>query len=171
MKFEEYQKLSIRTNKWLSSIQFDVAHMLLGMNGEINELNDALESVDKVNQAEELADIAWYVSNYASIRNLHLDESKALLVRGDYNGLVYQISTLTDIAKKWIIYNKEIDTTEEQKICQNILSILYHFDIEINFSKALQNNIDKLKKRYPEKYSDENAQNRDLAAERKELEK
>ena len=37
--------------------------------------------------------------------------------------------------------------------------------------QSLQNNIDKLKVRYPEEFNEELAKNRDLVSERKELEK
>jgi hypothetical protein len=42
---------------------------------------------------------------------------------------------------------------------------------ELDFFQVLTNNIDKLKVRYPEKFTEEAAQNRDLEAERAELEK
>lgn len=41
---------------------------------------------------------------------------------------------------------------------------------EPNFTGIMQKNIDKLKKRYPEKFTEEKAQNRDLTGERKILE-
>jgi hypothetical protein len=41
----------------------------------------------------------------------------------------------------------------------------------LDFFQCLTNNIDKLKVRYPEKFTNEAAQNRDLEAERVELEK
>ena len=41
----------------------------------------------------------------------------------------------------------------------------------IDIFRSLQNNIDKLKVRYPEKFTEECAINRDLVAERAELEK
>ena len=43
--------------------------------------------------------------------------------------------------------------------------------LNLDWEQGLKNNIDKLRVRYPEKYTDECAENRDLASERKELEK
>jgi NTP pyrophosphatase (non-canonical NTP hydrolase) len=48
---------------------------------------------------------------------------------------------------------------------------IIHDDLDLSWDKTLSNNIEKLKKRYPEKYSDFHAVNRNLDAERKELEK
>jgi len=173
MKLEEYKNFTLRTNKFLSSTQFDVAHMLLGMTSEINELDAALISKDEVNIAEELADIMWYVSNYSHLRLCNIVEPtnkpEYIVTPLLYDNLVYNISLLTDLAKKWIIYNKVIDEETEEKYLQQVVNNVYAFGVDME--RALQNNIDKLKKRYPDKYSDEYAQNRDLEAERKELEK
>ena len=51
-------------------------------------------------------------------------------------------------------------------ICMGICEVL-----NIDFWQALTNNISKLQVRYPEKFTEEAALNRDLAAERVELEK
>ena len=51
-------------------------------------------------------------------------------------------------------------------ICMGICEVL-----EIDFWQTLTNNISKLQVRYPEKFTEEAALNRDLAAERVELEK
>lgn len=172
MKFSEYTLLSTRANKWLSSSQFDLAHALIGMASELNELQDAIASGDKINKSEELSDIAWYLSLYVNVRNITLQEPTYGHGGANFNSLIRYVSLLTDLAKKWIIYSKEIPQEIEREYAQLILGILANFDDEdCDFEKGLQNNIDKLMKRYPEKYSDELAQNRDLIAERKELEK
>jgi len=172
MKFSEYKLLSTRTNKWLLSSQFDLAHALIGMTSELNELQDAMASGDFVNRSEELSDIAWYLSLYVNVRDIELADSTYGQIGGTFSNLIRYVSLLTDLAKKWIIYNKEIPQEIEKEYCQILLNILANFDNgECDFETGLQNNIDKLKKRYPEKYSDELAQNRDLLAERKELEK
>jgi hypothetical protein len=53
------------------------------------------------------------------------------------------------------------------------LAMLHHIAswFDLDFFQCLTNNIDKLKVRYPEKFTEEAAQNRDLEAERVELEK
>jgi hypothetical protein len=42
---------------------------------------------------------------------------------------------------------------------------------DINIPNSLQNNINKLKVRFPQSFNEELAKNRDLVSERKELEK
>lgn len=177
MKFSEYRLLNLRTNKWLTSLKMDLAHALIGMTSEINELEDAIKKGDEINITEELADIMWYLSLYLTVRNIPTPELNLAVNYSSFENLVRNISILNDLAKKWIIYNKDINEVEEIGVLAEILTTAHNFFLNsntnrvVNIERGLQNNIDKLKKRYPEKYSDELAQNRDLVAERKELEK
>lgn len=177
MKFEDYRKINLRTNKWLGSPQLDLAHALIGMTSEINELEEAIDNADEVNISEELSDQCWYFSLYLDVRGLPTPPILSVIPFNSYTSLVRNISKLNDLAKKWIIYNKEINTEIEQRYLSLIFTVLSNFYIDkhtnavINIERGLQNNIDKLKKRYPDAYSDELAQNRNLEAERKELEK
>ncbi len=177
MKFEDYRKINLRTNKWLGSPQLDLAHALIGMTSEINELEEAIKKNDEVNISEELSDILWYVSLYLSVRDIPTLGQSIQIVYQPFPALVRNISLLNDIAKKWIIYNKEIDQEKENQILTTILTIAHNFFLsshdnrKVDIERGLQNNIDKLRKRYPNAYSDELAQNRNLEVERRELEK
>ena len=86
--------------------------------------------------------------------------------------LSYDIGLLQDLVKKNIAYGKEIDEVEEKRILASLKDTLYHTFIsnKLNQSEYLQKNIDKLKARFPEKFTKEKALNRDLNAERKILE-
>lgn len=172
MTLKEYQDQSKRTCPDLGSDKLNLAHMILGLSSELSELYDAVDNKDIINQAEELSDLVWYLSNYCTFREYNLEQ----LYRDcdSINGsLQYNISKLSDIVKKYIAYNKIINIEEERGILGTLIELITElFDtIKVSFTKSLQNNLDKLKIRFPEKFTEENALNRNLELERKELEK
>lgn len=173
MELKEYQLAASRTCPDLGSDKLNLSHMVMGMCSELSELSDAEEKQDWVNVAEEHADIMWYLANYANIQKLDLDEISKKGTEGD-STLAWFCCEITDLVKKYVAYNKPIDAEKEDYYIGCILHLV-KFNLnglsENGFSKALENNIAKLKVRYPEKFSDENAVNRNLEAERKELEK
>lgn len=149
------------------SMKLNLSHMVEGMNSELSEIYD---SRDSINEAEEYADIMWYVGGYCTWRNYNLG---FLLSSepGQIKTISWHIQELTDGVKKYVAYNKPIDTKiEVNHICSIVWLIQAQLG-ESRFRKALQNNIDKLRARYPEKFTEEAAINRNLEAERKELEK
>lgn len=88
-------------------------------------------------------------------------------------GLSTESGELLDAFKKHIYYGKQLDVVnigEEIADCMWYISNLCRL-MEIDMEKMLENNINKLRVRYPEKFTNEHATNRDLDAERKELEK
>lgn len=87
--------------------------------------------------------------------------------------LYYNISLLQDSIKKLFAYKQSYNTYKEFSILLEILlSIRVIFYVNnLDFEKSLMNVIDKLIKRYPEKFTEYLAQNRNFEAERKELEK
>jgi NTP pyrophosphatase (non-canonical NTP hydrolase) len=88
-------------------------------------------------------------------------------------GLVTEAGELMDQIKKAKIYNKELDTfnlMEEAGDLMWYLALLSD-ELKVSFEEIWETNVKKLKVRYPEKYSDEKALNRDLKNERAVLEK
>lgn len=88
-------------------------------------------------------------------------------------GLSTESGELLDAFKKHIYYGKQLDAVnvgEEIADCMWYISNLCRL-MDIDMEKILENNIDKLRVRYPEKFTNEHAINRNLYAERKELEK
>ena len=87
-------------------------------------------------------------------------------------GLVTESAEIADIFKKQLAYNNDPDLVN---IKEEIVDIMFYIVNLCNINgwdirDILQNNIAKLKQRYPEKFNIENALNRDLDAERKILE-
>ena len=155
--------------------KLNFSHMVMGMTSELSELQDAIEKKDKVNVGEELTDIMWYFANYCTFRNFRLDE--CFRVKDESylknKNLIWMISEITDYSKKYQAYNKEIDRDRELNLLVGLAYMLdrEYYKHDLSIANCMQNNIDKLNVRYPEKFTEENAINRNLENERKELEK
>ena len=165
-----------------NSLKLNLSHMVLGLNSEIKELVDCVglelkvaSKVDLVNLGEELGDIYWFISNYLNIRDLIAPEELTL---GNYDEdecldvLIFNIGEITDIVKKFVAYNKPIDKMKELEYTYGILVGLELFEraYSLDGNHIREKNINKLRARYPEKFEEVKAINRDLDKERKELE-
>lgn len=87
-------------------------------------------------------------------------------------GLETEVGELTDQLKKHIFYGRELDLTnlvEEAGDLFWYLGVLCSA-LDVSFEYVQQLNIAKLKKRYPQKFTHDAANNRDLEGERKILE-
>jgi NTP pyrophosphatase (non-canonical NTP hydrolase) len=87
-------------------------------------------------------------------------------------GIVTEAGEILDAVKKSIFYGKPFDLVnlqEEIGDCFWYLAILAK-EAGMSFEDIMQQNINKLRARYPEKFTEEAALNRDLEAERRVLE-
>lgn len=181
----EYQELASRTCPDLGKIDNE-RHMNLGVITEIAECLDVFKKymaykkpMDLVNVGEELADATWYVCNKSRFQNIPLDdldgayadiknfiETKMFLKPG----LTQEVKTEAILIIILGMYCSESNSIYRAPIiqiaCFKIIAEWYGLD----FFQCLTNNIEKLKVRYPEKFSNEAAQNRNLEAEREKLE-
>lgn len=183
MTFKDYQPLANKTLPELGNVVLDLSHMVLGMVSELNELDEAIAKKDKVNIAEELADIEWYQAGYLKIRgkdmllyDLLFSDAKNTSFESTEQALnfLYKVtSKLSDLVKKNMAYGKEIDESREALYnisIQGCIFAICKFE-EIDLPLALRNNIDKLKARYGDKFTTEKAINRNTEVERAILEK
>ena len=88
-------------------------------------------------------------------------------------GIHTESGELMDVYKKFIMYGKPIDI---HNIGEENGDILWYIALICNFhglslEQIMEVNIAKLRMRYPNKFTEHDALNRDLEAERKELEK
>lgn len=174
MTLAEYQHQSKRTCPTLGSDKIDLAHMVLGICSEYSEYLEACEKLDYINVGEELADSLWYISNYCTFRGYNFSEiyENRAIEEGLEEKTTYNTSKLQDLVKKYVAYNKPININDEvtilKALCWSINDSIEFYELKI--PTILENNINKLKVRFPEKFTEENALNRDLEGERKELE-
>jgi len=185
----EYQGLAARTCPNLGTEQgLNERHMNLGIITEVGEALDIFKKflaykkpMDLVNLGEELADIAWYIVNKCRFEELILDdnfdevlaETKELVDTKMFTqeGLPIELKTEAILTMLLVPYCAPVSNMFSAPIIQ--LAMLSHIAswFDLDFFQCLTNNIEKLKVRYPEKFTEEAAQNRDLKAERTELEK
>tara|TARA_R110000764_G_scaffold20407_9_gene52472 strand:+ start:1421 stop:1963 length:543 start_codon:yes stop_codon:yes gene_type:complete len=177
MTIQEFKTECKRTCPSLGSSKLDLSHMVMGMLTELQELDEALVIKDYTNIGEEIADYYWYMVNYATFRDIDISFITSLTNKYglDSRTLVFGLyditAKLTDAVKKHVAYNRVIDKYEEASLL-NSLNIYLQGMIRkqgISFTHILQSNIDKLKVRFPEEFSDDLANNRDLTEERKTL--
>lgn len=163
LTIQEYQVLAKRTCSSLGSLEKDLLHMRLGIITEVGEVLDIFKKelaynkpIDKVNLGEEIADIAWYLVNEATFRGQECHIPLREYNTNSLHNLIY-----LDIALE-----------EDNWDISTALGFLNKFCIEhsLNFEECLYKNIEKLKVRYPDKFTEEAALNRNLDKERKVLE-
>lgn len=196
--FVTYQQLALRTEKTpvfvgdLPRSRF--AHGAIGICTEIGELQDALKKhiiygrdLDPVNIMEECGDIAWYIALVADAADLSLMPSETLYTQntgalaGDLRKKeLLDCAFLLGNENGWFQYacsRLETDGMPEQVQASNGIAALLHLGATIlnacgyTWKDACERNIAKLAKRYGEKFSEFAALNRDLGAERQELER
>jgi NTP pyrophosphatase (non-canonical NTP hydrolase) len=110
----------------------------------------------------------------------YLTESERTMVQKGHDmnllhgaiGICTEAGELLDAFKKKLYYGKELDVTNVKEEIGDMMwyvAILMR-ELNLDFDELLQINIDKLRARYPEKFSEANALNRDLKKERDILE-
>lgn len=77
-------------------------------------------------------------------------------------GLAGEAGEVSDIIKKWIFHQKELDTEHLKKEIGDVMWYVAMIceSMEFDLDEILQMNIDKLKARYPEGFDTEKANNR-----------
>lgn len=157
-------------------------HATLGISGEVAELCQAVLFKDPENLLEEAGDILFYVGdlvdsvnwycggkftpNGASIFDFSVIEKSVGEMKGDhYSGIVALVASagvVTDLIKKHVIYGQDLN---DEKLHNAVVAITYstHLflrDFGFTLDQAVQHNIDKLNRRYPEGYTDAAAKER-----------
>jgi NTP pyrophosphatase (non-canonical NTP hydrolase) len=87
-------------------------------------------------------------------------------------GIITETGELADIFKKSLAYGKEIDWVNVEEELGDIMFYLASFCRinNLDFEKIINTNVLKLESRYPEKFTEYHALNRDLEKEREILE-
>lgn len=87
-------------------------------------------------------------------------------------GLATEAGEFLDALKKHVFYGKDLDTVNLQEEMGDVFwyCALIADELGVDFADVMQTNIDKLKARYGEKFTEDGAINRDLATERGILE-
>ena len=163
-------------------------HGIVGINTEIGEVALAYEKstrvhgildTDYVNVAEEIGDAYWYIAvlidelgiteEALSSDGVHLDP---LSPYETPDTLVVQATDMLDLTKKTMFYGKEYD---KDVLFEQVVRFYVHLglmidglkkELDVDIEKVWTINLDKLKIRYPAKFDMNDAEVRDLEAER-----
>lgn len=88
-------------------------------------------------------------------------------------GCVTESGEMLDALKKQIYYGKELDVVNVKEEASDLLwylAILFD-ELGTSFEEEMERVVNKLKVRFPDKFTEDNAFNRDLSKEREILEK
>lgn len=180
MNIAEYRQHTLRTLPDLGSPQLNLSHMALGLAGEIGELVECVgtelkfNEVNRPNIVEELGDLYWYLANYCNMQEIDLPENPVFTETDDecLDLLIVKISNLVDLVKRYMAYNKSIEKVKEIEAIYDIRVALVLFEnvYDLDGDEIRSKNIAKLKARYPQKFDENLAVNRDIAVEKKAME-
>lgn len=184
MNLTQYQQDVKRTFKDAGDLLRNSIHMTDGMNTELGEINECLflkdpgHAFDHVNLREEAGDLTWYNGNFGNLWSVDLNEipfKQNYYFSGGVNVLTQLqicIARLMDYDKKELAYGKAKNLETIQECFRDVLRATSDFFLfyGIDPEAAMDININKLKARYPEKFTEEKAINRNLDAERAILE-
>lgn len=184
MELNQYQPLAIRTVKWMGSPLADMNHAALGIGSETGELSETVALAwmrmpfDANNLAEEIGDICWYVALMSQVNGWKFEDlildpatasdmspalAKAVLGRNPVALCLMLAGFSGDIltlVKATVIYGKVLDDVLLKRklslflTTASLLADIHGFSFE---EVALQGNIDKLRKRYPNAYTNADA--------------
>ena len=177
MRWLEYQKEAFKTNANLGDARTDDTHMFCGMITELGELVDVFKKnlaynkpLDWKNIKEELGDFFWYVAGYAEhnqisiyyeVENFDFQTAKM----GDEDSLEILLNVVADVGR--LIDYRNANFQVRQMTLLNAVLGIEAFCARNNISmwRVLENNIEKLRTRYPNEFSQEKAINRNIEVE------
>lgn len=172
MRLYDYQKLALRTANIVDSRTIDrnldlILHGAIGLSGEIAEIFASED--DPGNLAEEIGDSSWYIA--ICMHGLRMDmenlDPEKFKVGDAYKELVVHAGIVLDQAKRAIYYKAEIDDYKILNSLSTIYACLEYISVDtpFDYEDCLKKNIEKLKIRYPESFTENNAVNRNTSKE------
>jgi len=172
---QELEKMYNLKNKELI-LKMESLHCVIGMTTEVDEMEEGMFTGDVVNMKEEMGDLMWYVANYDNAQKNEMEnlpEIKAIGEKFDLSRIRKGTQSLLDFWKKKFFYNTDKYNDEIESLFANLKHECVKFaqDNEWDLGEIMNTNIEKLRSRYPEKFTTEDADNRDLIVERKILER
>jgi uncharacterized protein YabN with tetrapyrrole methylase and pyrophosphatase domain len=159
----------------------ELVHATLGLVSEYFELAKAVSKRNKTNLLEEIGDIIWYTS--CGLHALKADYTELDMTRApigintyDPNEVVIgiaiaqhteNIDMMADALKAYLMYNREykrewwLERFREVLLAVQVIGLMHGITLE---QATLKNNA-KLRARYPEKFTEEAANNRNTEKE------
>lgn len=180
MILTHYRTETTRTLPDLNGDLMNSIHMSLGMFTEIAEiieiLSDPSLTYNPYKLMDETGDVLWYLSNYTNVHNLTLTQAEEHIIIPGFledkpmlDCILILAAKLADVDKKKFAYGKEPAEHYRQNYAQFLFDCIHMFCIQhqMRIEDVMERNIEKLRTRFPEKFSGEQAINKD---EKKEAE-
>jgi hypothetical protein len=149
-------------------------HAVLGISSEVGEVDETI-AYHKQNLDEEKGDLCWYVAlacHCLAIRfPILAQKSFEKILHSDaahLHLLVMNQGDLADALKRHLFYGTELDVARVEATLIDVLHFCARGSSEA-LNRIINHNIMKLKVRFPGKFTQECAVNRDLEAEAKAL--
>lgn len=184
MEINQYMKETLRTfaytNQPIENRIMDMLHCAIGIQTECGELLSNLKDktyIDEINKIEEIGDIMWYVSNLLNFMKKDFPVKLNSYKNNDFTYLAIisseAASEILDVFKKHIFYKKRLDDSFLMIKIRLLLDVLNSIceKSNITLKQCCEKNIAKLRIRYPEKFTNELANNRNIESEQNELKK
>lgn len=186
MHTNQYQALAMRTAKMFATLQLNLDHAALGIGSETGELAETIagnwmelsDSQGVVNIGEECGDGCWYAalaSHHMGWKFEDLLITDPMVVRELSFGLHKAAQTaspaalqlmltafsgeILTIVKGFQVYGKTPDADKlKTHLSLYVTTLAYMSEVHgLLFADVLDQNIEKLRKRFPDKYSDADA--------------
>lgn len=176
MKLEQYRIETTRTLPDLGWPLQNSIHMSLGMYTEIAEVIEILttEPYNPYKLLDEIGDVLWYVSNYSNIYNFDLiQNTEDIIIPGFLENksmidcILILSAKLADCDKKEFAYGKIRPDDYKSIHIQFLFNCIHMFCIQhqLRIEDVMEKNIEKLRVRFPEKFSGDQAINKDESKE------
>lgn len=181
MQFKDYVPLAVRTEstknpfsqEFISSSGMNerMFHSIVGLATEVAEM---LNATDTVNMLEECGDAYWYIAIYESTipGTIEVTGGYEFPLEQSLDMVRKESDLMLDHVKKVMMYGKPFDhqmvNTSMNQLILGLNSLVRSCDGDIG--EVWGTNIAKLQARYPEKFTEQNAEIRDLETERAILE-
>ena len=138
-------------------------HGLLGVIGEMGELEEAIGKVDRAEVVKEFGDVWWYIAALCRGARWCFNDfvTDVILAVAEANELQKErislrVNGISEPYKKWVFYGKQIDNEELVNATINVMvnATRAAMLLGVTIAEAQAFNIEKLRKRYPEKFDE-----------------
>lgn len=136
-----------------------VIHAILGMAGESAEMLDISKDIWERNPYDyecvrkEYGDFLWY--GFMLCRVLKMNTSE--LPKEGRGGRQIETGKLVEMLKKWMFYGQPIKLWEMRECLVEAISADWRFEKRETIELVMHENIEKLKKRFPQRFTESDA--------------
>lgn len=187
MNLKEYQQAALRTESKIEKLELNKEFVTLALKLFVvaSEILDGVKKEVYYKNPKKLNEKLYTQLGEVFEHFNAMDDIENGETRGDIEvvsldprvfhgivGIATEAGELAEVLVKNLEHDTPVDAinVQEELADQSWYTAILNDALNLDWEEGLQRNINKLRKRFPEKYTDENAVNRDLQAEREALE-